>query len=82
MARREVGKILKGKDGKPDYVELKEDVSKGFYSLESKASQLKSLEQAVEDGKISEEVAEKKRENINKMPDFIRFNIVQYTKNS
>ena len=57
--RREVGSVVKGKDGKPPYIKLSSDVSlkKGQYlNLESKATQLKSLEGAVEAGKISAEL--------------------------
>jgi hypothetical protein len=80
--RKVIGAIKKRKDGSGDYLEIKEAVAVGMYNLESKASRLKSLEEAVENGKVSEELAVKRRESINKTPDFVRFEIVQYTKDS
>lgn len=84
MAKKRVvlGKICKSKDpGKSDYIQIDHDVSFGkgdYISLESKGSRLKSLDAAVEAGRISEENAEKARAAIEKMPDWIRFELVQY----
>jgi len=79
-----VGSVLKSKnEGETDYIKINEDVSfkKGdTLSLESKKSQLASLEKNVENGKLSGDLADKIRSNIEKMPDFIRFNIVKVTK--
>lgn len=82
--RKEIGAVLKSKDAsQPDYIKINEDIvlKKGdTLSLESKKSRLAGLEKNVENGKLSGEVADKIRENIEKMPDFIRFNIVKVTK--
>ena len=77
--RLDVGKVLKGKDGKPDYIQINQDVSltKGmFLNLETKAQAIESLETAIKNGKISDEVEPKIRERIEKgFPTFVRFAI-------
>lgn len=74
--RVQVGSVCKNKDpGKADYVKMRDGK---IYSLESKASQLKSLEEAVSNGKLSGDVAESIRERINKIPDWVRFELVEY----
>ena len=82
--RKTIGSILKSKnEGETDYIKISEDIvlKKGdTLSLESMKSQLASLERAVENGKLSQEVSDKMRVNIEKMPSFIRFNIVKVTK--
>ena len=82
--RTVVGDVLKSKiEGETDYIKMKEDVSfkKGdTLSLESKKSQLASLEKNVSLGKLSGDLADKIRANIEKMPDFVRFQIVKVTK--
>lgn len=87
-----VGKILKSKDkGSADYIRMEMDVvlKKGDYlNLENKASRLKSLDTNVENGKLSEETANKIRENVEKTPwynpkedtGFVRFEIVKVSK--
>lgn len=79
MAYKKVAEILKSKDPtKPDYLKITEDITlkKGdFLNLESKKSRLASLEKAVENGKLSEEVAGKIREGIEKTPEFVRFQV-------
>lgn len=78
--RMVVGDVVKGKEGKPDYIKVSNDVvlKKGdFLNLESKSMQLKNIKQAVKDGKLSSDVAEGIMEKINKIPDFVRFNIVK-----
>jgi hypothetical protein len=72
--RNVVGSVLKSKDGGPDYIKMKDGK---VYRLESKKAQLESLEGAVSAGKLSEEVAEKVRERINKLPEFVRFEIIE-----
>lgn len=89
--RRVVGSVVKAKEaGKGDYIKLRGDNAdvlmkalaratkeKGLaLSLESKKTQLESLEKAVSENKLSEENAEKARERINKIPDYVRFEIV------
>lgn len=78
--RVDIGSVCKSKDpGKPDYIKIANDVvlKRGqFLNLESKAQRLASLTEAVEAGKLSEEVADKIRENVEKNhKDFVRFSI-------
>lgn len=84
MARIVVGKVCKSKEaGKPDYIKIDQDVTfvKGdFINLESKASRQKSLQEAIEAGRIGGENAEKAQASIDKMPDWIRFEMVIYKK--
>lgn len=79
-----IGSVLKSKDStQTDYIKISEDITlkKGdTLSLESKKSQLASLDKNVENGKLSGDLADKIRANIEKTPDFIRFNIVKVTK--
>lgn len=83
-SRKKIGAVLKSKDStQPDYIKIDEDVvlKKGdVLNLESQKSKLASLEKNLEAGKISEETANKIREGIEKMPSFIRFEIVKVTK--
>lgn len=81
--REVIGSVVKGKDGKPDYIKVRSDVklSQGeFLNLESKSQQASSLEKAVADGKLSEEIADSIRERIEKIPEFVRFEIVRLNK--
>jgi uncharacterized Zn finger protein len=82
--RKEIGSVLKSKDpSQPDYIKINEDIvlKKGdILNLESKKSKLASLEKNVENGKLSGDLADKIRESIEKMPEFIRFSIVKVTK--
>lgn len=82
--RTEIGSILKSKDpSQPDYIKINEDITlkKGdTLSLESKKSKLASLEKNVENGKLSGDLADKIRGDIEKMPDFVRFQIIKVTK--
>lgn len=82
-SRTTVGSVVKGKDGKPDYIKISKDVmlKQGDYlNLESKAQQLKSIKEAVDAGKLSGEVAERVMENVEKIPEFVRFSIVRIEK--
>jgi hypothetical protein len=78
--RSVVGSVCKSKDaGKPDYIKIRDDMSlrKGqILRLESKKYQLESLQGAVTAGKLSSELGEKIRERIEKIPDWVRFEIV------
>lgn len=82
--RKQIGAVLKSKDpAQPDYIKINEDVvlKKGdILNLESKKSKLASLEKNIENGKLSGDLADKIREGIEKMPEFIRFEIVKVTK--
>lgn len=78
--RSVVGSVCKSKDsGKPDYIKIRDDMTlrKGqILRLESKKYQLDSLQGAVNSGKLSNELGEKIKERIEKIPDWVRFEIV------
>ena len=91
LKRRTIGSVIKSKvAGEQDYIKLRGDTSQDLIKalsladpkkglslrLESKASQLSSLEGAVTAGKLSEDVAETIRERIGKIPDYVRFEII------
>lgn len=82
--RKQIGSVLKSKDvSQPDYIKITEDIvlKKGdILNLESKKSKLASLDKNIENGKLSGDLADKIREVIEKMPDFVRFEIVKVTK--
>lgn len=82
--RTVVGSIIKNKDAKKgDYLKVTGThvLKNGQYlNLESKASQLASLDSAVADGKISGDNAAAARERISKIPDFVRFQVVAVEK--
>ena len=74
------GSVCKSKEsGKPDYIKIREDLSlkKGqVLRLESKKFQLESLQGAVSSGKLSSDLGEKIKERIEKIPEWVRFEIV------
>lgn len=78
--RRVIGSVIKNREsGKPDYIKVREDINlaKGqILRLESKQFQLKSLEQAVSENKISADYGAKVKERLEKIPDFVRFEVV------
>jgi hypothetical protein len=82
--RTVIGSIVKSKDpGKGDYLKVSGShvLTDGqFLNLESKASQLASLEAAIAAGKISGDNANGAKERINKIPDFVRFQVVAVSK--
>jgi hypothetical protein len=81
--RTVIGSIIKGQDGKTDYIKFSQDIniSNGdTFSLDSKSESLKRVQTAKESGKLSEEIAAEIEERINKIPDFVRFNIVKISK--
>lgn len=79
LKRVVVGSVCKAKDPtKVDYVKMRDGK---IYRLESKAYQLKSLEDAVAAGKLSDDIAEKVRDRLNKFPDFVRFELVELVEN-
>jgi hypothetical protein len=76
--RLTVGSIWKGREGKPDYIKIDNDVvlTKGqFVNLETKAQKIKSLKDAIEAGRLSGEGAQKMLERAEKMPEGIRFEL-------
>lgn len=89
-ARTTIGSVVKSQDpSKSNYIKMYLKNTGGSITLtdgqtlsvESKAYQLKSLEAAVAAGKLSEENAEKARERINKIPDFILGEVILVSKN-
>lgn len=80
LSRRVIGSVVKAKDtGKPDYIKVRDDVSlkKGqIVRLESPKFQLESLVSAMQAGKVSEDLGEKIKERIEKIPNFVRFELV------
>lgn len=57
-----------------DYI--KSGAESPFYiNLESKAAQLTRVQQLGSEGKMKEDAVEKALERINKIPDFVRFNL-------
>ncbi len=85
-----LGSVLKTKEaGKPDYIKLDayhaNVLAKALASLpaggslmlnlESKAAQLKNLEEGVSSGRLKAESADKMRPFIEKIPDFVRFQV-------
>lgn len=75
LKREVVGSFLKAKDdGKAPYIKFKNDITftKGdMVRVENKKFQLTSLDAAVQAGKLSGEIAEKARERINDIPEFV-----------
>lgn len=86
--RTVVGSVLKSNDPlKPNYIKFSDRLEGAVsftagqcVSVESKAFQLASLERAVAANKLSGENAEKARERINKMPDFVLGDLVTWTE--
>lgn len=92
-SRKQIGSVLvtkdeklkykdeKGNPIKEFYIKITEDVSfkKGdFINLENKKVKLASLE--AYKGSMSAEAYDKALERIEKMPDFVQFELVQVTK--
>lgn len=83
--RRQIGKVVKKSEDKQKYagvkefsIKIDEDITlkAGEYlNLENKAFKLASLE--ANKGKMSEEVYTKAHERIEKMPDFVFFEIIK-----
>lgn len=78
MARKTIGSVIKGKDGKPDYIKISQDVTlkQGQYvNLESKKARLDSLTKAESEGKLSADLVTKIRSILDKEPEFVRFSL-------
>lgn len=81
---------------KPDYIQLNPfqvNALKGvlnnlgkdetlYINLESKVAQLASLDNAVANGKLDEAYAEKQKGFLEKMPEFVRFELIVLDKNA
>ena len=82
-----IGSVIKGREGKPDYIKLNSDIvvdimgkkiplKKGqFLNLKSKRERLYRLDRLEESGKLSGEMLEKLRERALAIPDFVRFEV-------
>jgi hypothetical protein len=74
-----IGSVVKGKDGKPDYIKILNDVhlkAGQFLNLESKAEKQKKFTENVEAGKLTGDLVEKIQAQIDKFPTFVRFEII------
>lgn len=80
LKREVIGSFLKarepeaGKPQQPPYIKIKNDVvfkANDIVRVENKAFQLQSIETAVANGKLSPEIADKAKERIGKMADFV-----------
>lgn len=79
MKRKVIGSVVKGKEGKNDYIKVRgTHVLKDgqFLNLESKATQLKRLDEAVAAKKLTPDLAATIKARINKIPDFVRFEVI------
>lgn len=75
LKRQVVGSVCKAKqDGQVDYIKMRDGK---IYRLESAKYQLSQLENAVSQGKLSEEIADKVRDRIGKIPEWVRFELVE-----
>lgn len=84
--RTVVGSLIKSQDAsKPNYIKIRNDLvlkAGQYVNAESKQFQLKSLESAVASGKIKGESAQKARERIEKIPDFVIAELVVTEKSA
>jgi hypothetical protein len=89
--RTVVGSVIKSNDkSRPNYIKFNLRNSGGVLTLkdgqtlsvESKNYQLESLEKAVSAGKLSEEIGEKIRTRIEKIPDFVLGEVILIDKGS
>lgn len=75
LKREVVGSFLKSKDdSKPPYLKFRSALTLkegDIVRVENKKFQLQSLEGAINAGKIKGEIAEKARERIEKIPEFV-----------
>lgn len=79
LKRNQVASFCKSKDdSSPPYIKFRDGK---IYRVESAKFQLKSLEQAVSDGKLSEDVAEKIRERIQKIPEWVLGEVIELVPN-
>lgn len=84
-----VGSVCKGKKNEetgviaPDYIQVSNDVTlkRGdFLNLESKKMQQENLDSAVKAGRLGGDAQTAIQERIDKIPDFVRFQIVRIEK--
>lgn len=74
-----VGSVVKGKEkGDSDYIKIRKNITlkEGeILRLESKAQQISQLKEAIEGGKLSGDLGAEIMERLEKIPDFVRFEI-------
>lgn len=88
-SRRNLGTIYTSKiEGQSDYLQFKlpEGESVTFYNgdklqVETKSYRLNNIKNSLREGRLAPEVADKLLQNAEKMPDFVRAEIVQLKKN-
>jgi hypothetical protein len=89
MAKKRVtvGQVIKGRNGKSDYIQIRKDLKEPlvlkagqFLNLESSKDQIKSLEDAAAVGKLSTEWVEQQVERLKKTPEFVRFQVTMTTE--
>jgi len=80
-----IGDVLVDKeDPSRFYIKVKKDymLKAGTYlNLESKQNQIDNIKKAASEGKIGEDMAEEILIKIEKMPDFVKFNVTKLEKN-
>ena len=85
--RIKLGSVMKGQNGKPDYIKVNIRDKEGkpgtyvlkdgqFLDLDSKAKQLEDVKFLIENDKIDADTGKYLTEKINKIPDFVRFEII------
>lgn len=84
--RVNIGSIVKSKkSGEGDYIKISQDVvlkQGDFLNLEAPKDAILSLTAARDEGKVSGDWVEKRLENLNKIKEFVRFEIVRVSKES
>lgn len=85
--RRTIGSVVKARDGGSDYIQIRKDLTEPVVlkagqslRLESAEAQSLGVTKALQEGKLSEENARKALERIQKIPVFVRFEIVELTQ--
>lgn len=88
-SRRNVGTIYRSKlDGQSDYLQFKlEDGETLTFNngdklqVETRDYRKKNIEKGLREGRLAPDLAEKLSANVNKMPEFVRAEVVQLIKN-
>lgn len=80
LKRNQIGSFCKSKDeDKPPYIKMRDGK---FYRVESAKFQLRSLEKAVADGKLTEEIAKVVRERIEKIPEWVLGEVIELVEDT
>lgn len=77
-----IGSVYKGRDGNPDYIQIRKDLTSEitlepgmFINLTSKKQRLENIEKGEKSGKLTPEFAEELRTREDNKPDFVRFEL-------